>query len=187
MSENALYKNLMLLGGGIDVCLEKNLIAPALILMYSAIDTSGWLDSDDEFATRDSFLNWVERYLFKAKAFSCTALELYAARCGLLHTFTSDSKLTKRGEARRACYAWGPAKAEDLQKAIDLMGSGGEYYALHVNELYEGWRHGVLAFAGELDADATRKANVTEKATRFLADVGVVPVDELLKAAVSNP
>jgi hypothetical protein len=45
MSEPTLYKNLMVLGSGIDACLEKKLTGPTLILICSAIDTVGWLDS----------------------------------------------------------------------------------------------------------------------------------------------
>jgi hypothetical protein len=105
VSEHVLYKNLMLLGEGIETCLERKRIAPALILLYSAIDTSGWLDSAESHATRESFLQWVDRYLLNAKPLTCTALELYAARCGLLHTFTPDSRLSSEGKARRICYA----------------------------------------------------------------------------------
>jgi len=94
MRELALYKNIMLLGSGIDACIQKKLTAPALILIYSGIDTAGWLDSSEDYATRTSFMDWVDAYLLKAKPLQCTAMDLYAARCGLLHTFTPDSKLT---------------------------------------------------------------------------------------------
>jgi len=46
MSEEKLLKNLMSLMSGIDVCLERNLKGPALTLIYSTIDTAGWLDTD---------------------------------------------------------------------------------------------------------------------------------------------
>jgi hypothetical protein len=88
MSDLALYRNIMLLGSGIDACIEKKLSGPALILIYSGIDTVGWLDSSEDYATRTSFMKWVDAYLLQAKPLQCTALELYAARCGLLHTFT---------------------------------------------------------------------------------------------------
>jgi len=99
MSELALYENIMLLGRGIDACIEKKLTAPALILIYSGIDTVGWIDSTDDYATRTSFINWVDAYLLKAKQLQCTALDLYAARCGLLHT------LKKRGQIYFSVHA----------------------------------------------------------------------------------
>lgn len=41
MSEDALYTNLMRVGFGIEACLEKKLIVPALMLLCCAIDTAG--------------------------------------------------------------------------------------------------------------------------------------------------
>jgi hypothetical protein len=180
VSEQALYKNLMLLGSGIEACLEKTLTAPALILLYSGIDTTGWLDSPDRDATRDSFLKWVENYLLKAKPLACTALELYAARCGLLHTMTSDSHLSFSGKARRTCYAWGTASAQNMQRTIDLTGKSAEYVAVHVNELFEGWRLGLVAFSNELDTDPTRRVRVQTKAGQFFSDFGMDVVRDAL-------
>ena len=130
--------NLMLLGSGVEACLRDNLSAPALILLYSGIDTTGWLDSDQRYATRSSFINWVDKYLLRAKPLACTALDLYAARCGLVHIFTPDSQLSAQRHARRICYAWGSAQMEDLQRTIDISNKGAEYVAVHVNDLYEG-------------------------------------------------
>jgi len=115
MDEFPLYRNMMLLASGIDACMEKKLITPALILIYSAIDTTGWLDSNEAFATRTSFMNWVDDYLLKASSLQCTSLDLYAARWGLLHTFTADSQLSFSGKARSICYAWGTAKVDYMR------------------------------------------------------------------------
>src|SRR6185295_5604635 len=101
MNEQRLYENLMSLSKGVDACLDNKLIGPALILIYSAIDTAGWLDSNDQSSTRNSFIDWTNRYLLSTGALSCTALDLYAARCGLLHTFTPNSKLSSDKKARR--------------------------------------------------------------------------------------
>src|SRR5262245_16115686 len=170
----------MLLGSGIETCLEKKLTAPALILLYSGIDTAGWLDSPDRDATRDSFLKWVDNYLLKAKPLACTALELYAARCGLLHTMTPDSRLSFEGKVRRICYAWGTASVESIQRTIDLTGKGTEYVAVHVNELYEGWRLGLLRFSNVLDGDLALRAHVHAKAGQFFADLGIGTVGTAL-------
>lgn len=162
----------MLLGRGIDACIQKKLTAPALILIYSGIDTAGWIDSSEDCATRTSFIRWVEAYLLKAKPLQCTAGDLYAARCGLLHTFTPDSKLTSDGKARRICYAWGTASVEYLQRTIDLTNKSGEYVAVHIDDLDEAWRLGVMEFAEELERDLDRKLRVYRKASKFFAELG---------------
>ena len=180
MSELPLYKNMMLLASGIDACIEKKLNTPALILIYSTIDTTGWLDSSKTFATNDSFMNWVDNYLLKAKPLQCTSLDLYAARCGLLHTFTPDSQLSSSGRARRIYYAWGTGSVQDLQRTIDLTNKSQEYVAVHVNDLYEAWQLGLIQFSEELEKDPDRKARVYKKANKFFADFGLEAMSEIL-------
>ncbi len=51
MVEAPLLTNIMLLGNGIEACLEKHLLIPALILMYSGIDVMGWLASNESDAS----------------------------------------------------------------------------------------------------------------------------------------
>jgi hypothetical protein len=180
MSELVLYKNIMLLGKGIDTCIEKKLIGPALILLYSGIDTAGWLDSSEEYATRTSFINWVDVYLLKAKPLQCTSIDLYAERCGLLHTFTPDSKLSSSGNARRIYYAWGTANVQDLQWSIDIAKKSRKYVAVHIDDLYEAWRLGILQFAEELERDPIRKSRVSSKASKFFSEMGMKDLTNVL-------
>jgi hypothetical protein len=180
MIELGLHKNIMLMGSGIEACIEKKVTVPSLILIYSAIDTVGWLNSADEHATRTSFIKWVDTYLLKAKPLKCTALELYAARCGLLHTFSADSRLSSERKARRILYAWGTAIVEDLQRSIDLINKSKEYVAVHLNDLYEGWRLGVLNFTEDLENDQERKLRVHEKAAKFFSELDLETVSKIL-------
>jgi hypothetical protein len=166
MTEQKLYENLMSLSKGIEACLENQLTGPALILIYSAIDTVGWLDGEEQFATKSTFIDWTEAYLLSAKQLSCTATDLYAARCGLLHTFTPNSKLSNDRRARRICYAWGNSRAEDLQRTINLANKGTEYVAVKVEELFTAWLGGVSAFIDELESDTARSVRVAAKAPR---------------------
>jgi|SRR5664280_259315 len=186
MNELPLYKNMMLLASGIEACIEKKAIAPALTLIYSAIDTTGWLDSTEAFATRSSFINWVDTYLLKAKPLRCTSLDLYAARCGLLHTFTPNSQLNSSGKARIVCYAWGSAKTEDIQCTIDLSNKTNEMVAVHIGELYEAWQSGVVRFVDDLEKDTDRKARVLAKAGKFFAELGIDIMSEILSVIDSK-
>ena len=186
MSEEKLYENLMSLSKGVDACLDNRLIGPALILIYSAIDTVGWLDSNTPFAVRKSFVDWTERYLLATKQLNCTAIDLYAARCGLLHTFTPNSKLSSNQQARRICYAHGDARVEDLQRTIDLANTGNRYVAVKVEELFAAWGDGLLAFVNELESDNERSERVLTKARNFFSEMGTKSVTELLDAVDQN-
>ena len=182
MDEFPLFKNMMLLASGIDACIEKKVITPALVLIYSAIDTTGWLDSTETFATRNDFISWVDKYLLKARQLRCTSLDLYAARCGLLHTFTPDSQLSSSGKARVICYAWGTAKAEDMQRTIDLKNKSNELVAVHLDELYQAWKSGIVLFGEDIDKDPDRSTRILTKARKFFAELGVETMSEILSA-----
>ena len=153
---------------------------PALILIYSGLDTVGWLDSSDDYATRSSFIKWVDAYLLKAKPLQCTSLDLYAARCGLLHTLTPDSQLSSAGKVRRISYAWGTATVQDLQRTIDLTNKTDELVVVHVNDLYEAWRLGVLQLTEDLEKSTERKSQVYKKASKFFAHLGLDTVSDTL-------
>jgi len=186
MEEYPLLKNMMLLTSGIGACIEKKAFAPALILIYSAIDTTGWLDSLAEFSTKDDFIRWVNNYLLKAKPLKCTAIDLYAARCGLLHTFTPNSKLSFSEKARIISYAWGKAKAEDMQRVMDHKNKTNHSVVVHVDELYQAWLSGLALWGEDLDKDSEKSARVLAKAAKFFAYVSVEAVPVMLSAIYSS-
>jgi hypothetical protein len=181
MGEYPLLENIMLLKSGIDACIEKKAFAPALILIYSAIDTTGWLDSKAEFSTRDDFIEWVDKYLLKAKPLKCTAIDLYAARCGVLHTFTSCSRLSSVGKANIIFYAWGKANAEDMQRIMDYKNKSSNHpIVIHVDELYQAWLLGLGLWGKDLDCDSDKSTRVIAKAAKFFGDISVGTVSNIL-------
>ncbi|MDH4196135.1 MAG: hypothetical protein OEW05_01855 [Candidatus Aminicenantes bacterium] len=183
MSEDSLYRNIVSLGLGIEACLEKKLNISTLILIYSAIDTVGWLNSKGEEAPRESFINWVRDYLLTAKHLECTPLELYAARCGFVHTATSESHLCSGGGVRRISYAIGDAGAQPLLRAFEKLGKSDEVTVAHARDLYEAWKLGVLYFVEEIDKDPIRKKLVYEKANNFYSNLTKSDVSSFLGVA----
>ena len=111
-----LFKNYYQLIQATDDCINKHMIMPALILIYSAIDSAGWIASDDlDEGVGTRFQNWVNKWMLKSGKLKCTAEELYAARCGVLHTLTPNSTLSEKKGVKRIAYAWGKAKHEGLR------------------------------------------------------------------------
>lgn len=105
----------------IDACYVKALQLPCLVLIYTTIDSIGWLAyGDTEKSTKARFSRWVERYLVPRLAQECSPLDLYAARCSILHGLSWESELTKSGLAKTLVYAMGKntESAPDLSKAF---------------------------------------------------------------------
>jgi hypothetical protein len=87
----ALQKNLVEHLAAIEDCLQKRRILQCLCLLYAGIDVVASLERMPQESTKSAFVRWVEENVLKVRPMSCTALELYAARCGILHSFTADS------------------------------------------------------------------------------------------------
>lgn len=152
----------------IDLCLKQKLELPALVLMYSTMDTLGWLYSDDPKAKiKENFKRWVSQYVIRKSAVRCTPEDLWGARCALLHTFTPDSDLSDKGKARKICYAWGNAPVSRLHAAIDNT----QYVAVHVDQLFRQLCEGMTRFLANLDADPQLAKRVYDRSNRFYADL----------------
>src|SRR6266567_2547457 len=82
------------------LCLQTQILVPALTLLYSSIDVLGFLVSTKPYATQQTFVEWAEQYMDRfLKKKGITGTDLYSARCGLLHTGQAPSKLVDSGKA----------------------------------------------------------------------------------------
>ncbi|MEQ1511480.1 MAG: hypothetical protein ABL934_02245 [Lysobacteraceae bacterium] len=82
---------------------EKNLYGEGLVVAYSAIDSLGLLDAPPAQinASGPAFKAWVDKYLIKQKGVTFTSNDLWAARCVVLHTSTSESDLSRAASAKQ--------------------------------------------------------------------------------------
>src|SRR5687768_2470405 len=93
---------------GIQSCERAKCVVSALTLIYSAVDALAALTrkAQGTRATRKEFLAWVTAYLLPEIGGGLTALDLYGARCGVVHTYGPTSDLSKNGEAKLLIYKW---------------------------------------------------------------------------------
>jgi len=100
---------------------KEKLQVQALILLYSLIDAISFLamDSNKKTNTRTDFMNWVDNYIIPILGYDITSLDLYAARCGILHASIAESKLILEGNAAPIFYSWGNKSPLELQGIID--------------------------------------------------------------------
>ncbi|HUW20012.1 MAG TPA: hypothetical protein VMW16_11990 [Sedimentisphaerales bacterium] len=169
---------------GIDSCEANKLVLPALMLIYSGIDIVASLERKKGEGTQASFTRWVDMYLLKAVSLPCTSLELYAARCGILHGLTPESGLSRKGKAREVAYAWGIAKVSVLQEAASR--SGYDYPVIHISQLKEAFCRGVALFLKEASRDQETIKRISEGAGLWFSEVGVEIVDAYLSVTESD-
>src|SRR5688572_16868981 len=112
------YKTYIDIFETIDYSLKKDRVNPALILLYSAIDSFSFLTDRANRNSKQAFLDWVEKWMIATNGLKCKAIDIYAARCGLLHRQTSESDLSMKREAKEFYYVHGSKPIEPLRYAV---------------------------------------------------------------------
>lgn len=149
--------------------MEQRLLYPSLILIYSGIDAVAALSAPAEkFSVESRFTSWVDRYLLSIKSLRARSIDLYAARCGLLHTLTSDAALIDKGRAVAVSYTWGNADPEILQGMIDRT-IPGRTVAVRVRDLAAGFRLGMIRTIEDASVDDISRTRMGQHATRLFA------------------
>jgi hypothetical protein len=77
-----------------------------ILLIYSAIDVMAFLNmpASQSDVNRKDFIDWAERYLKFPGRTQLAGADLYGARCGVLHTYSEQSKMSRDGKCRMLVY-----------------------------------------------------------------------------------
>ena len=171
MSRSSFEKTVNDLLIAIELSFKNMLPNPALILIFSAIDTLGWLDRPEsqKYATRTTFTSWVDNYLLPNSNLNCDSKDLYAARCGLLHTGSAESRLSHDLEAKEIWYAFGKMDNGFLQEAIEAIGRKDKAVALHADELFSSLKKAIAQFFDSLAKDHERANIVYTRSSKLLS------------------
>ena len=130
---------------GIELCINNKLTLPALSLIYSGMDTLAWITYGD-IGVKKRFTLWVEKYMYPNKKLNPDPIDLYAARCAILHTLTPESDLSKNNKAKIIAYSWGNANNSALAKSIETLEYSSEMTSIHIDDLFESFKLGIAHF-----------------------------------------
>jgi len=158
-----------------NLCLNSKFPSAALSLMYIAIDTAASLDHRlRKERPRGRFVKWVERYILRSGDLSCSALDLYGARCGLLHTYSPRSRLSSEGHVAEIWYAFHDHEADMLREAVRELGFK-QVIVLSLDSLTTAVANGIIAFISDLESDEALAQWAVSKAKQtfqFVEKVG---------------
>lgn len=162
---------------GIALSLENELPEQALASIYSGIDTLGLLGAATGItdATRSTFMTWCEAYILprvqSVEGDPLTAVDLYAARCGVLHTSTPESALGRKGDAREIWYQFRGRTGVNMLCDLSVPA-----LRLDVEVFAWAFRDGAVAFFADLQKDPARLQVADARAQHFLR-WGIVELD----------
>lgn len=91
---------------GIQVTFDHGAFSAAIQLIYSGIDTMASLGMPEgqQDVTKNDFVEWVEKYMRFPTPSVPTGLDLYGARCAMLHNHGVVSRLNRDGRCRKVIY-----------------------------------------------------------------------------------
>ena len=164
------YKNTIDLLETIEETYEKRQLLPCLALLYTGIDVASSLERRPDETTKLAFARWSDAYVMGNSTLPCTSLELYGARCGIVHTFTAKSNLSQKG-VREIIHAWGNREAATLQQASDLSKQT-NYVAVHIRDLIDAFRHGLADYWDEVIGDEDRRLRVATQVGDWFTKIG---------------
>lgn len=97
----------------IVILLKAGLESHALATIYASIDRMAWLISASEESTSTEFKKWADQFLIVGESFNFNSSDLWAARCGLLHTGAAESRDYRKNNANLIYYKVKEERSDD--------------------------------------------------------------------------
>jgi len=148
----------------IKVLLEHDCFPAAVTLTYSGMDAMAFLEMPPRQTevTGDDFVRWVERYIHFPCREQVSGLDLYGARCSVLHSHGVRSRLSRQGKCRMVGYAdhMIPEVRFDPNVSTDLV-------IVSIRALADAFFAGIDKFLVDLFSDAA-KASVAEARLKWM-------------------
>lgn len=150
---------------------KKNL--PSLILLYSTIDILSWLNRESSHidSVKSDFIKWCNLFLEPKKNFSCSAEDLYSARCGILHSYTAYSRMTRNGEAKQLWYSWGNTDFKKFEEIIKISKYRELAKPIQIEKLIETLNEGIINFANHIENNPDLEIIVFERAEQLFSEI----------------
>lgn len=150
----------------IQTCDEAGATSATVIMVYVGIDVMGHLSmpAGKTSATRQDFIAWVDKYL-KAEpssAYQYDGTEVYAARCAMVHSYTTEADLHKKqGSLKQFGYHDGGQHEYDPGVSKDLVIIG-------VKSLVHDFAKAIETFVSDMVTDVALRDRVAARVPKIV-------------------
>ncbi len=162
----------------IQLCLANQLRMPALMLIYCGIDFMGFLarPSTSGGEVQKDFIKWAESKMDCRQRLGVSGLDLYAARCSIVHTYTMESSLSKKGKAHRIIYAWGNADIKEPSQVLQSLGRTEKL--IKIEALSDAFAQAITVFEAELKGNENFASIVLKRSRQLFQDQQFFPTNK---------
>lgn len=163
---DAALKNFDTLRTALAVCVSSGCFMPALMLTYAGMDIAGamYAPTEEYKASGAKFREWVARFILPSLNNQVSAQELYAARCGMLHVYSSSSTASPTAPVGREISYVGYTLEKELciasLQAMTVSGQRADlsgFVVLSIQELVVAFDAGWLQMLHEVLTDSTKR------------------------------
>ena len=149
-NNDAISKYLLAASEAAITLFEKELYGHFLIVLYSSIDTAGYLNAPKNICSASSatFKPWVEKFFIPHIKEQVTSADLWSARCAVLHTFSTVSDLSRSGKARQIQYYQGDPNKPELVNFVEITNriQDGGHLAVHLGNFGSAFGKALIDF-----------------------------------------
>ncbi len=151
--------------GDIEFAHSNGRIRATLILIYAGIDAMATLNMPEgqNEVKRKDFIEWVDKYLHIPGDVQLTGIDFYGARCGLLHSYGVQSRLSAQGEAREIDYWDSP-----LLPAVAITKREKPLLFINILALKKAFFDGVDTFLVSVLSDEKKAKLIQTRMKKFL-------------------
>jgi len=167
--ELILLKNLTEMVKAIELCISNRFFISALKLTYAAIDNLAYLGTNRQTVKKPEFIEWVNSFLLPDSNLSCTAEELYAERCGLLHQNTAATHNLSSG-MKNIYYTSSDSQPEKGLNHVDESRRDRCRF-VSIDSLKSALYQGILRYLQEVSKAPSLKEILLERAQKYFANM----------------
>jgi hypothetical protein len=155
---------------GIRVALDNECWMAVVTLTLSGMDTMAYLGmpAGRHDVSPTDFITWAGRYIRFEGPHQLSGVDLYGARCGVLHAYRTASRLSRQGKCRQILYKY-QRGGVPVHYRPDI---NAEVMVVSVEALVESFFRGVDQFLVDLFKDKSRGAAADQ---RFQGMFHIVP------------
>ena len=131
-----------------------------------------WLNRKKKhpYVGRSDFIRWTKDFLLPNSRLRCKAIDLFAARCSIVHSSTAESRLSRDGKADKIFYAWGVERARELQLFFDMRASE-VIHVVEINQLFDAFRKGIQRFIDFVLQDQEKIKLIKHRAEKLFGKI----------------
>jgi len=144
-----------------------------LILVYSGIDAMAHLTmpAGKDKVTRADFIAWAEKFLQfrdadKNPTLTLPGTELYAARCALVHTYSSEADLHKEGKVKRQ-IGYGDEFLPEVAEKADVE----HLVMVSIRGLVDAFARGIAATLQDIKGDEPRRKLFADRLDKMVHEL----------------